>query len=161
MIIGSPADFYPAARARLPRFLFDYADGGATSETTMAANIADLNQIRLRQRVLHDVSDISLSTNLLGQDLALPIILGPVGISGMYRRRGETQAARAAHARGLPFTLSTVSLCSLQEVRAASNGALTVTLENIISSLSLVLGGLGKKGPRRSQRPGAFAFLGR
>lgn len=124
MIIGSPADFYPAARARLPRFLFDYADGGATSETTMAANIADLNQIRLRQRVLHDVSDISLSTNLLGQDLALPIILGPVGISGMYRRRGETQAARAAHARGLPFTLSTVSLCSLQEVRAASNGAL-------------------------------------
>lgn len=124
MIIGSPADFYPAARARLPRFLFDYADGGATSETTMAANIADLNQIRLRQRVLQNVSDIRLSTPILGEELALPIILGPVGISGMYRRRGETQAARAAHSRGVPFTLSTVSLCSLQEVRAASNGAL-------------------------------------
>lgn len=124
MIIGSPADFYPAARARLPRFLFDYADGGATSETTMAANIADLNQIRLRQRVLQNVSDIRLSTPILGEELALPIILGPVGISGMYRRRGETQAARAAHSRGVPFTLSTVSLCSLQEVRAASAGAL-------------------------------------
>lgn len=124
MIIGSPADFRAAARARLPRFLFDYADGGATSETTLAANIADLAAVRLRQRVLRDVSAIDLSTSLFGQTLSLPIVLGPVGISGMYRRRGETQAARAAHRHGIPFTLSTVGLCGLEEVRAASAGPL-------------------------------------
>ncbi len=124
MIIASPADFRTAAKARLPRFLFDYADGGATAETTLAANIADLAALRLRQRVLKDVSAIDLSTTLFGRSLPLPVVLGPVGISGMYHRRGETQAARAAHRHGLPFTLSTVGLCSLAEVRAASPGPL-------------------------------------
>jgi L-lactate dehydrogenase (cytochrome) len=124
MIVSSPGDFREAARRRLPRFLFDYADGGAGDEQTMAANRADLAAIALRQRVLCDVAEIDLSTTLFGQARPLPLMLGPVGIAGMFRRRGEVQAARAAHAAGLPFTLSTVSLCSLAEVRGAAAGPL-------------------------------------
>jgi L-lactate dehydrogenase (cytochrome) len=102
----------------LPRFLFDYADGGAMSETTMRRNRAELSAIELRQRVLCNVGEIDTSTTLFGRKLPLPVALGPVGISGMFRRRGEVQAARAAHARGLPFTLSTVGVCPLQELKA-------------------------------------------
>jgi L-lactate dehydrogenase (cytochrome) len=122
MIISSTHDFRAAAKARLPRFLFDYADGGAYAETTLAANVADLAAIALRQRVLRDVSDIDLSTTLFGARRPMPVALAPIGIGGMYHRRGETQAARAAHQRGLPFTLSTVAICSVDEVRAASDG---------------------------------------
>lgn len=123
-IIASTLDFRTAAKRRLPRFLFDYADGGAYAEATLTANVADLQAISLRQRVLRDVSQIDVSTDLFGRRQPLPIALGPVGIGGMYRRRGETQAARGAHARGLPFTLSTVALCSMSEVRGASDGPL-------------------------------------
>jgi L-lactate dehydrogenase (cytochrome) len=123
-IISSPLDYRLAARARLPRFLFDYADGGAGAEVTLRANVDDLQRIGLRQRVLRDVADIDLSTNLLGARRPLPLALGPIGIGGMFRRRGELQAARAATAAGLPFTLSTVGVCSLQEVRAATQGPL-------------------------------------
>jgi L-lactate dehydrogenase (cytochrome) len=123
-IISSPLDFRDAARARLPRFLFDYADGGAGSEMTLRANVDDLARLGLRQRVLRDVSEIDLSTDLLGTRRPLPLALGPIGIGGMYRRRGETQAARAATAAGIPFTLSTVGLCSLAEVRRATPGPL-------------------------------------
>ena len=118
MLISSPLDFREAARRRLPRFLFDYADGGAYSEHTLQRNVADLGTIALRQRVLQGVGQVDLSTTLFGSALTLPIILGPVGIAGMYHRRGETQAAEAAKAAGIPFTLSTVSLCSLAEVVA-------------------------------------------
>lgn len=121
----SAAHFREAARRRLPRFLFDYADGGAFDETTMHANVADLRATGLRQRVLRDVADLDLSTTLFGHRMPLPIVLGPIGIGGMFRRRGETLAARAAHARGLPFALSTVSICSMAEVRAiAADGPL-------------------------------------
>jgi L-lactate dehydrogenase (cytochrome) len=120
MIIASTHDFRAAAKARLPRFLFDYADGGAYAEATLAANVSDLAGIALRQRVLRDVSAIDLSTTLFGAERTLPVALGPIGIGGMFRRRGETQAARAAHARGIPFTLSTVGICSMNEVRGAS-----------------------------------------
>lgn len=123
-IISSPQDFRRAARARLPRFLFDYADGGAGSETTLRANTDDLARIGLKQRILCDVSDVDLSTDLLGARRPLPIALGPIGIGGMYRRRGEVQAARAANAAGIPFTLSTVGLCSMAEVRHATPGPL-------------------------------------
>jgi L-lactate dehydrogenase (cytochrome) len=123
-IISSPTDFRLAARARLPRFLFDYADGGAGAETTLRANVEDLACLRLRQRVLRDVANIDLSTELLGQRRPLPIALGPIGIGGMFRRRGEVQAARAATRAGIPFTLSTVGLCSLPEIRAATSGPL-------------------------------------
>lgn len=121
MIIASPRDFRLAAQARLPRFLFDYVDGGALDETTLEANEADLSKILLRQRVLHAMDKVDLATTLLGQELALPIILGPVGLSGMLVRRGEVQAARAAAEAGIPYTLSTVSVCPLAEVAAASH----------------------------------------
>jgi L-lactate dehydrogenase (cytochrome) len=121
MIIASPTDFREAARRRVPRFLFDYAEGGANSEVTLRRNVSDLAEVSLAQRVLSGVGEVDLSTTLFGAEQALPVILGPVGIAGMYRRRGEVQAARAAHSAGIPFTLSTVSLCSLGEVaRGAS-----------------------------------------
>ena len=114
------ADYQRAARARLPRILADYIDGGAYDEATLAANVADMRAVRLRQRVLRDVSKLSLSTELFGQGFALPIALAPVGISGLYARRGEAAAARAARAAGAPVILSTVSVCSLEEVTRAA-----------------------------------------
>jgi L-lactate dehydrogenase (cytochrome) len=120
MTIASPKDFRRAALQRLPHFLFDYVDGGALDEATLKANEADLSQILLRQRVLHAMDRVDLSTKLLGQELALPIILGPVGLSGMLARRGEVQAARAAAKAGIPYTLSTVSVCPIAEVAEAS-----------------------------------------
>ena len=118
MRIASVADFREAARRRLPRFLFDDVDGGSYGEVTLRRNVADLADLALRQRVLRDVSDLDLSTEILGQKLALPVSLGPVGLAGMYARRGEVQAARAAQAAGVQFTLSTVGCCSLDEVAA-------------------------------------------
>jgi L-lactate dehydrogenase (cytochrome) len=112
-------DYRLAARARLPKILFDYIDGGAYAEQTLAANVADLRAVKLRQRVLRDVSKLSTATELFGQSLSMPVVLSPIGIAGMYARRGEVQAARAAKAAGLPFTLSTVGLCSVEEVAAA------------------------------------------
>jgi len=114
------ADYRELARRRLPRFLFEYIDGGAYSESTLRRNSADLQCIHLRQRVLRDVSNIALGTQLFGQSLALPLALAPVGLTGMYARRGEVQAARAAAAFGVPFTLSTMSVCAIAEVAAAS-----------------------------------------
>lgn len=116
MILASTKDFRRAAQRRLPRFLFDYIDGGAYDERTMGKNVSDLTEIALRQRVLRDVSQIDLSTTLFGNEQAMPVILGPVGISGMCARRGELQAAQAACSAGVPFTLSTVSICSIEEV---------------------------------------------
>ncbi|MFV3130620.1 FMN-dependent L-lactate dehydrogenase LldD [Niveispirillum sp. KHB5.9] len=124
MIISSTHDFREAARRRVPRFLFDYADGGAYAEETLRRNVSDLAGIALRQRVLKNVADIDLSTTLFGQKMAMPIGLAPVGITGMYHRRGEVQAARAANKAGLPFCLSTVSICSLTEVAAGTDGPL-------------------------------------
>jgi L-lactate dehydrogenase (cytochrome) len=120
MIISSTLDFREAARRRLPRFLFDYADGGANSEHTLQRNVLDLAEVALRQRVLKGGGEVDLKTTLFGHERPLPVMLGPVGIAGMFRRRGETQAARAAKTAGIPFCLSTVSLCSLAEVVKAT-----------------------------------------
>ena len=116
MIISSPDDYREAARRRLPPFLFHYIDGGAYAEQTLARNVEDWRAIALRQRVLQDMSALSLETRLFDETLRLPIVLAPVGLTGMYARRGEVQAARAATSRGIPFTLSTVSVCALEEV---------------------------------------------
>lgn len=121
MIIASSHDFEKAARRRVPRFLFDYAEGGAYDEVTLGRNVSDLASIALRQRVLKDVANVDLSTTLFGREVALPVALGPVGISGMYARRGEVQAARAAKAAGIPTCLSTVSICALEEVAKAAD----------------------------------------
>jgi L-lactate dehydrogenase (cytochrome) len=120
MIFATCEDFRSAARRRLPRFLFEYLDGGANQEFTLRRNTRDLQDIALEQRVLRDVSGVDTSTTLFGIRQALPLILGPIGIAGMCARRGETQAAKAACAAGIPFTLSTVSICSLEEVTRSS-----------------------------------------
>lgn len=120
MKAASITDYRELARRRLPRFLFDYIDGGSYAETTLGRNITDLRDVALRQRVLRDVSDIDLSTTLFGQKASLPVALAPVGLAGMNARRGEVQAARAAAAFGVPFTLSTVGACSIGEVAAGS-----------------------------------------
>jgi L-lactate dehydrogenase (cytochrome) len=120
VIISSPLDFREAARRRLPRFLFDYAEGGANNESTLRRNVSDLAEIALAQRVLSGVGEVDLKTALFGAEQSLPVILGPVGIGGMYRRRGEVQAAKAALASSVPFCLSTVSLCSLSEVASGA-----------------------------------------
>jgi L-lactate dehydrogenase (cytochrome) len=115
---ASALDYRELARRRLPPFLFEYLDGGSYAQVTLRRNVEDLLDVTLRQRVLNDVSKIDLSTELFGQKLAMPVSLGPIGLSGMFARRGEVQAARAAHAAGVQFTLSTVSCCPLREVAA-------------------------------------------
>lgn len=116
MIAASISDYREMARRRLPRFLFDYVDGGSYAERTLAWNVEDLQNVMLRQRVLRDVSALDLSSTLFGQKLAMPVALAPVGLAGLTARRGEVQAARAAEKAGIPFCLSTVSACSLSEV---------------------------------------------
>jgi L-lactate dehydrogenase (cytochrome) len=118
MIISAPTDFRAAAQRRLPPFLFHYIDGGSGAETTLRRNLADLQDLTIRQNVLRDVAGLSTATSLFGEDMALPVALAPVGLTGMYARRGEVQAARAAAAHGVPFTLSTVSVCPIEEVQS-------------------------------------------
>ncbi|MEB6336740.1 FMN-dependent L-lactate dehydrogenase LldD [Serratia rhizosphaerae] len=121
MIISASTDYRAAAQAKLPPFLFHYIDGGAYAEHTLQRNTADLADIALRQRVLRNMSELSLETTLFGEKLAMPVALAPVGLTGMYARRGEVQAARAAANKGIPFTLSTVSVCPIEEVAPAIN----------------------------------------
>ena len=120
MKAASVLDYRERARRRLPPFLFEYIDGGSFAEVTLGRNCRDLEGLALRQRVLRDVSAIDTTTTLFGQNLALPLALAPVGLGGMNARRGEILAARAAGKAGVPFTLSTVSLCSIEEVAAAT-----------------------------------------
>jgi L-lactate dehydrogenase (cytochrome) len=117
---ASYEDYRELARRRLPRQLFDYIDGGSFSEVTLAANRDDLHRLKFRQRVLRDVSERSLSTTVMGEHLSLPLILAPVGFGGMFAQRAEVQAARAAERAGISFCESTLSICSLEEVAAAS-----------------------------------------
>ena len=114
-------DYRRLAEKRLPRFLFDYIDGGANDEITLADNVGDFQNIRVRQRVLKDVSNIDTSTLLAGEPADMPVVLAPVGMAGLYARRGEVQTVRAANAKNVPFTLSTVGICPLDEVRAAAS----------------------------------------
>lgn len=119
MIISSPTDYRRAAQKILPPFLFHYIDGGAYREHTLKRNEADLADIALKQQVLRNMSSLDLSTTVFGEQLALPIALAPVGLTGMYARRGEVQAAKAAANKGIPFTMSTVSVCPIEEVAPA------------------------------------------
>ena len=118
MIPVTALDYRRLAARRLPRFLFDYIDGGAGEEVSLARNVEDLRAIHLRQRVMRDVGDIDPSTQLAGEPAAMPLVLAPVGLTGMFRRRGEAQAARAARGAGIPFTTSTVGICPVEEVNA-------------------------------------------
>jgi L-lactate dehydrogenase (cytochrome) len=116
---ASISDYRELARRRLPHFLFEYVDGGSYAEVTLRRNVADLEALSLRQRVLRDISQLDLSTELFGTRYAMPIALAPVGMAGMCARRGEIQAARAAEQTGVPFCLSTVSVCPQAEVAQA------------------------------------------
>jgi L-lactate dehydrogenase (cytochrome) len=118
---ASVSDYRALAKAQLPHFLFEYLDGGSYDEETLRHNVADLRSIALRQRVLRDVSAIDLTAELFGRRWKMPVGLGPVGLAGLYARRGEVQAARAAAAANVPFTLSTVGGCSLREVAATGH----------------------------------------
>jgi L-lactate dehydrogenase (cytochrome) len=112
-------DLRQAARHRVPRAFFDYADSGSYAEETLRANRADLDGIKLRQRILVDVSRRSTKTTILGESASLPLALAPVGLCGMQHGDGEILACRAAQAAGIPFTLSTMSICSIEDVASA------------------------------------------
>jgi L-lactate dehydrogenase (cytochrome) len=116
MKVAAAIDYREKARRRVPHFLFEYLDGGAFGERTLRCNVSDLEAISLRQRVLRDVSNLDLSTELFGSKVSLPIALAPIGLAGLNARRGEVQAARAAEKGGIPFCLSTVSVCTLSEI---------------------------------------------
>lgn len=117
---ASAQDYRALAQRRLPGFLFGYLDGGSFGEITLRDNEAAWARRRLRQLVLRDVSQLEVGSTLLGQEVSLPLVLAPIGLGGLMRRRGEVQAARAAEASGVPFCLSTVGLCSIEEVRKAT-----------------------------------------
>ncbi|EEX93892.1 L-lactate dehydrogenase [Vibrio orientalis CIP 102891 = ATCC 33934] len=119
MIISASTDYRAAAKAKLPPFLFHYIDGGSYGEHTLRKNTEDLADIALKQRVLNNMEDLSLETEVFGEKLSMPIALAPVGLTGMYARRGEVQAAKAAENKGIPFTMSTVSVCPIEEVAPA------------------------------------------
>jgi L-lactate dehydrogenase (cytochrome) len=112
-------DLRQLARRRVPRAFFDYADRGSYAEETLRANRQDLERIKLRQRVLIDVSQRSQNTTILGEAAALPLSLGPIGLCGMQHGDGEILACRAAQAAGIPFCLSTLSICSIEDVAEA------------------------------------------
>lgn len=114
-------DYRRRAKRKLPQFLFDYAEGAANSEITTAHNESDFDRYLLKQRVLRDVSHVDTATTLCGDAASMPLALAPVGMAGMYARRGEVQGARAAQQAGIPFTTSTVGICSVEEVQAAVN----------------------------------------
>lgn len=116
MRAASVSDYRELARRRLPRRFFEYIDGGSYAEATLRRNVGDMEAIALRQRVMRDMSKLDMSVSTLGQTLAMPVGLAPVGMSGMYARRGEVQAARAAKAAGVPFCLSAMGVCGPDEV---------------------------------------------
>ena len=119
-LIQSIADLKELARRRIPRAIFDYADGGAYAERTLRRNEADLDAIEFRQRVMVDVSEVSLTSTLLGRPVSMPLAIAPTGLAGFFHADGEILGARAAAAFGIPFCLSTMSICSIEDVRAAT-----------------------------------------
>ena len=121
---ASVADYRRRAERRLPRFLFDYLDGGAYAEVTLGRNVRDFERLALLQRILRDVSARTTTTQLFGAEATLPLALSPVGLSGMMARRGEAAARKVAGAFGIPYCLSTLSVCSVEETAAAGTGPL-------------------------------------
>lgn len=114
------SDYKKLAKKRLPNFLFDYIEGGANAEQTLYANSADFRKYTLKQRVMRDVSHVDTSTTLFGRSQSMPVALAPIGMAGLFARRGEVQAVKAAETNDIPFTLSTVSICSSEEVKSAT-----------------------------------------
>jgi L-lactate dehydrogenase (cytochrome) len=119
MVINSIADLRELARRRVPRAIFDYADRGSYDEITFNRNLDDLHAIQLRQRVMVDVSKQQVATRILDEDWTIPVGIGPTGLTGLFHANGEMLGARAAQAFGVPFCLSTMSICSIEDVRGA------------------------------------------
>ena len=117
----SISDYREMAKKRLPRQLFDFLEGGAFDEVTIRKNSEDFQRIQLKRRVLNDVSSIDMSKEILGHKFDFPLVLGPIGFAGVYAKRGEVQAAKAAAAARIPFSLSTVGICSIEEVAQHSH----------------------------------------
>lgn len=120
---ANTADFRLLAQKRLPQQLFDYIDGGSYQEVTLKNNLNAFSQLSLRQRILKDVSQIDLSCELFNDSLNIPLILGPVGLAGCYAKRGEQQALKAANKHNIPFCLSTVGICSIEELQTQTKQA--------------------------------------
>lgn len=114
------ADLKRLAKRRVPKMFFDYADSGAWTESTYRANETDFAKIKLRQRVLVDMTNRSLETTMVGEKVAMPVALAPTGLTGMQHADGEMLAAQAAEAFGVPFTLSTMSICSIEDVASVT-----------------------------------------
>ena len=117
-VINSIGDFRELAKKRIPRAIFEYADRGSYDEITLRRNRADLDALCFRQRVMVDVSQTRLETTLVGQASSLPLAIAPTGLTGLFHRDGEIHGARAAAKAGIPFCLSTMSICSIEDVRA-------------------------------------------
>ncbi len=113
-------DLRRRARRRVPKMFFDYADSGSWTETTLRANEDDFRKIKLRQRVLVDMTDRSLASTMIGEKVSMPVALAPTGLTGMQHADGEILAAQAAEEAGVPFTLSTMSICSIEDVAGAT-----------------------------------------
>lgn len=114
-------DYRLKAKKRLPNFLFDYIEGGANAEETLGLNTAEFRNFKLKQFVMRDVSKVDTSTTMLGEKCSMPLALAPIGMAGLFARRGEVQAAKAANKADVPFTLSTVGVCSVEEVYNATH----------------------------------------
>jgi L-lactate dehydrogenase (cytochrome) len=119
-MILSVDDLRVLAKKRIPRAIFDYAAGGAYEERTLGRNTADLDAMSFRQRVMVDVSNVSVATTLLGSEASMPLAIAPTGLAGLFHADGEILAARAAAACGIPYCMSTMSICSIEDVRAAT-----------------------------------------
>ena len=119
-MIQSIEDLRVLAAKRVPRAIFDYAAGGAYDERTLLRNTADLDSMSFRQRVMVDVSNVSVATTLLGAPASMPLAIAPTGLAGLFHADGEIHAARAAAACGIPYCMSTMSICSIEDVRAAT-----------------------------------------
>jgi L-lactate dehydrogenase (cytochrome) len=113
-------DLRQLAMKRIPRAIFDYAAGGSYEELTLTRNSADLDAMTFRQRVMIDVSNISVASTMLGMPVSMPLAIGPTGLAGLFHADGEILAARAAAACGIPYCMSTMSICSIEDVRAAT-----------------------------------------
>ena len=120
-VVTGIADFRDIARRRLPRSIFEYADRGSYDEVTLGRNRTDLDALQFRQRVAIDLSSLSVATTVLGEPWTMPVAIAPTGMTGLFHRNGEICGARAAERFGVPFSLSTMSICSIEDVAGAVN----------------------------------------
>ena len=118
-VVTCIADLRERARRRIPRAIFDYANGGSYDEVTLRRNRSALDALEFRQRVMIDLSSLSVATTVLGKPWSMPVAIAPTGLTGLFHRDGEIHGARAAAAAGVPFTLSTMSICSIEDVAGA------------------------------------------